>query len=99
MVDVTLELLDESRASYAEPVTFGGRIVVAEQPKPWEAPVEDMAGVPSHVLHAPDRADIRPLRYVKDPAGTVYLIQRKRAVSARFATTQRWDLLLAPRFL
>lgn len=97
MTDSTLTVLDERGAALDPAVTVTGRVTVAQQPRPWEAPAGlDPADVPSHILAAPSGSEgLRPLRYVVAEDGRRWRVMGLLEVSTGLdPQVERWRLRL-----
>lgn len=96
MRPVTLTVLDESGEALAPPAQVSGRLTVAQQPRPWEAPVLLAGGeYPSHLLRLTNGAEgMEPLRYVEHEDGRRWRILGREAITAGLGRGEVWRLRL-----
>lgn len=73
-------VLDEKRQPLSPAAGVVGRLTLASQPKPWEAPSNPESNDwPDHwLLVAADETAVKQFRYVEDEDGRLYRVQRSK---------------------
>lgn len=96
MRPVTLTVLDESGDALVPPVAVTGRLTVAQQPRPWEAPVLLASGeFPSHLFRVATGAEgMEPLRFVENGDGRRWRILGREDISSGLGQGEVWRLKL-----